>query len=236
MTDTPHTDDAEGPPTDHANEPPRWAEGFLRLGLAPRDRDTIAGDLLEEYRQVILPARGRLRADLWYVRQVLSLGNCVTLGAVLGIVLGTTFGLFNLIATPMLAQAEDTPTSVLMSYSPMFLIWGAAGFVACLRSGRLIQAVKVSFTAALVTFLIFDILNLARVNLFLEMLQRRSDWQNLVSRYHASGLASLRTYANYQYVTMAPLHIVVASMIGAAMGLVGGLVGRVGRVIRPPSA
>jgi hypothetical protein len=35
--------------------PPSWAEVLVRLFLAPRDRDTVTGDLLEEYREVAVP-------------------------------------------------------------------------------------------------------------------------------------------------------------------------------------
>lgn len=49
--------------------PPRWAEATLRLLLKPQDRESVSGDLLEEYRDTIAPARGR-RADLWYISQV----------------------------------------------------------------------------------------------------------------------------------------------------------------------
>jgi hypothetical protein len=35
--------------------------------------DAVAGDLLEEYREERLPKSGRLRAELWYLRQILSL-------------------------------------------------------------------------------------------------------------------------------------------------------------------
>src|SRR4029453_7961224 len=50
--------------------PPRWAETIFRFLLAPHDRETVSGDLLEEYRESVYPARGRCRADAWYVRQV----------------------------------------------------------------------------------------------------------------------------------------------------------------------
>ena len=53
--------------------PPRWAERLLRALLTPANRDTVTGDLLEEYREAIRPARGAVRARLWYLRQVLSL-------------------------------------------------------------------------------------------------------------------------------------------------------------------
>ena len=49
--------------------PPRWADRLLRLVLAARDRESVSGDLLEEYRQPIVPARGA-GANGWYVRQV----------------------------------------------------------------------------------------------------------------------------------------------------------------------
>jgi len=49
--------------------PPRWAEAILRMLLRPHDRETVSGDLLEEYRDTIVPTRGRA-ADLWYIRQV----------------------------------------------------------------------------------------------------------------------------------------------------------------------
>jgi hypothetical protein len=53
-----------------AKTPPRWAEAVLRAVLAPRDRDTVSGDLLEEYRMHVVPARGQRGADWWYLRQV----------------------------------------------------------------------------------------------------------------------------------------------------------------------
>src|SRR5262245_29028253 len=52
--------------------PPRWAEALLRIYLRPEAFATISGDLLEQYRDSILPARGQARADQWYVAQVLG--------------------------------------------------------------------------------------------------------------------------------------------------------------------
>ena len=50
-------------------QPPRWAEAVLQMLLRPEDRDSVSGDLLEEYREAIVPAVGSA-ADRWYVRQV----------------------------------------------------------------------------------------------------------------------------------------------------------------------
>lgn len=111
----------------------------------------------------------------------------------------------------------------------MFMAWGLAGFAAARRSGRVVEAIKVGATVAFATFVVFDVANLVRVNLFLEAIRHRADWQNLVVRFHASGFESLRAFANYDYVTGAPLTILVASMIGASTGLIGGLSASVGR-------
>jgi hypothetical protein len=54
---------------DHSTQPPHGAESLLRMMLRPQDRESISGDLLEEYRRSIVPALGA-RADRWYVRQV----------------------------------------------------------------------------------------------------------------------------------------------------------------------
>ena len=53
--------------------PPRWMEAMVRWFLAPRDRETITGDLLEEYREEAVPARGHARATVWYLVQGASL-------------------------------------------------------------------------------------------------------------------------------------------------------------------
>ena len=56
--------------TDNSDvRPPRWAEAILRLLLKPADRESVSGDLLEEYRDTTVPTLGSA-ADRWYVRQV----------------------------------------------------------------------------------------------------------------------------------------------------------------------
>jgi len=39
-------------------DPPRWAEALLRAFLKPGDFESVSGDLLEQYRDSIYPARG----------------------------------------------------------------------------------------------------------------------------------------------------------------------------------
>jgi hypothetical protein len=60
--------------------PPRWLERMLLLFLPARDRETISGDLLEEYREEQLPGSGSTRANLWYLRQSISFASVRMLG------------------------------------------------------------------------------------------------------------------------------------------------------------
>jgi len=84
---------------------------------------------------------------------------------------------------------------------------------------------QVSTIVAFFTFVVFDVAAILRVNLFLDVLTHRSDWQNLMVRFQASGFESLRTYVNYEYLTGSPFKILVATIIGAVTGLVGGFFG-----------
>lgn len=52
--------------------PPRWARTLLERLQLDGDDGALVGDLDEEYRRHIHPERGRWRADLWYVRQVVG--------------------------------------------------------------------------------------------------------------------------------------------------------------------
>jgi hypothetical protein len=53
--------------------PPRWVEVLLERLPSERDRETVVGDLREEYAESVLSKRGRVGANLWYLRQALSL-------------------------------------------------------------------------------------------------------------------------------------------------------------------
>jgi hypothetical protein len=50
--------------------PPVWAETLLRTLLGREDGETVAGDLVEEYRDCVYLSRGQSRADWWFIRQV----------------------------------------------------------------------------------------------------------------------------------------------------------------------
>jgi predicted DNA repair protein MutK len=61
-------------------EPLAWLERTLLLFLNARDRETISGDLLEEYREEQLPRLGYVRANFWYLRQIVSIASIQILG------------------------------------------------------------------------------------------------------------------------------------------------------------
>jgi hypothetical protein len=105
--------------------PPHWAETLLRLLLKPKDRESVSGDLLEEYRETIVPTLGPA-ADLWYMRQVGSsvLRASWGWGAVLGGAVVNRY-LFDTLAPP----ADYRIRATVLSYT----IIGAcvlAGFAA----------------------------------------------------------------------------------------------------------
>jgi hypothetical protein len=57
---------------DKQPNPPRLAQVLLKTLLKPTDSESISGDLLEEYGEVRRPSLGRIRADAWYAKHVLS--------------------------------------------------------------------------------------------------------------------------------------------------------------------
>ena len=52
--------------------PPSLLHSFLLLLLPPRDRETVSGDLYEEFLEVKLPELGAFKARFWYLQQVIS--------------------------------------------------------------------------------------------------------------------------------------------------------------------
>jgi hypothetical protein len=50
--------------------PPPWAVWLLRALVPRRHRDVLVGDVLDRYREQILPAQGRTRANRWFLARV----------------------------------------------------------------------------------------------------------------------------------------------------------------------
>jgi hypothetical protein len=82
--------------------------------------------------------------------------------------------------------------------------------------------VKAGAVLGVVTLATFHIAGIVRVNLFLDVIRQRHDWQNLVARFNASGFESLRTYANYEYVRGTPVVVMLGAIAGSISGAVAG--------------
>jgi len=163
---------------------------------------------------------------LWFPKRALRLG----------LIVGLIFGAVNLVFTCLLPLEDDAIGALLRFYGPMFFVWAFASFRAAHRDGRLLSGVATGVVVAFATFCVFDLLNLVRVNLFLDQLTGRADWQSMMARFRASEFDSLRTFVTLDYIKDAPLKIGTASVIGAFMGAVGGSLGRLRSWLAAPTA
>ena len=188
--------------------PPRWAEAILRLLLAPPDRDSVSGDLLEEYRESVHPAKGQRRADAWYVRQVagfawrdnrwwatLLAGSFLTRTAVDWLV-------------PTADFHDRATTSTLVGVSVLF----GAGFVAAWRS----NSVRAGAVAGLATTIISSVISILGV-------------ASLLAVWHdTQTLAAIQGSGGLEEAFALPIMMVVP---GVSFGTLGGLLGGAARKV-----
>jgi hypothetical protein len=195
-----------------------WADAVLRMLLSRRHRDAVSGDLLETYREEILPSRGPLRASFWYWRQVSGFIS----PAMFGLAMGAVLGVLNLIETVRHPLADDEGGAMLTYVALVWLVWSAVGFAAARRTRRLADGVKAGLLVGVAMMAVFDLAAILRVNLFLDLIRYREDWQNLVGRFGRSDFHSLRVYANYEYLRTTPLVVAIGAAAGTLAGLLGG--------------
>ncbi len=186
--------------------PPGWAETLLRVVLGPGDLDSVSGDLLEEYRESILPARGQRRADLWYVTQVLGF---VSPGACVG---GALFGAAFVARTALdwFAPPSDFHARANVSTELGVAILLATGFWAAWRSHSFVGGTIAGVAAAVIG---------AGVSLVgaAALLAVRHDPQTMAAILGSGGLGEVFTL---------PLMMVLPGLL---LGTVGGLAGAAGR-------
>jgi hypothetical protein len=128
--------------------PPRWADSLLLMLLPREDRESVSGDLLEEYRESIVPTLGRA-ADTWYVRHVAAYVLRVTWAwaAIVGAILLTRY-LFDSLVPAQYTPGVIHPRSAMMSYSLMATFALGSGWQAW-RSGHVRSGMVVALAAAL---------------------------------------------------------------------------------------
>ena len=124
--------------------PPSWAQSLVGLSVAPRNRDGIVGDLLEEYREVQVPQRGQAGADVWYIRQALlfqwraARWWGLALGGVL--VIRGAFDIY--------LPTDDYYARSVWTTSAAISIYVACGLRAGWYYGRVLSGTVIGFTAA----------------------------------------------------------------------------------------
>jgi hypothetical protein len=225
-----------------AQAPPRWAEALLRACLGAKDRETIAGDLAEEYQETVLPARGRFRADLWYLRQVASvvwhLGagpagrprSDLAHGLALAIALSLAVFATNILLPVMSAttarweQALDAEPYVTAGWLFVAFLWGAAGFAAYRRTSDFRAAIRAgaivaltSIAGVMVAFAVID-------NAFLDIVSRQPE---KIWGFQQSHYPSMRSYLNHTFVRSLFTVLPVLTAAGALIGAVGGAAARI---------
>jgi len=146
-----------------------------------------------------------------------------------GIIAGLVFGILDLALTWLRPLGDDTPWALLRFYGPMFIVWLLVSFRAARRSGRFSSGLVAGMAVACGTFCVFVVLNFLRVNLFLEQLMGRADWQNMMTRFRASRSESLGWFVNLDYLEGTPFKIGVATALGGAIGAVAAVIARLGR-------
>ena len=92
------------------------------------------------------------------------------------------------VATPL---ADDSLPALLAFYGPMFAAWGIAGFWQGRKTALSAESSAAGAAISFGTFTSYDSLVLVRVNVFLDQLRGRDDWQSLISRFPTSGFERL---------------------------------------------
>ncbi|MEO7133508.1 MAG: permease prefix domain 2-containing transporter [Vicinamibacterales bacterium] len=183
--------------------PPRWADVVLRMLLAPQDRETVSGDLLEDYRDSIHPGRGRRRADLWYVSQVAGFAWRAnrTWAGLLGVAFVARTALDWLLPTADFHARSTVSTTVSAG------IYGWAGFVAAWRT----HSLRVGALAGIVTALFGAIISIAGAAVLLAI------WHDAPTFAAIDGSGGLG-----EVFTLPVLLVVPGALLGALGGLIGG--------------
>jgi hypothetical protein len=195
--------------------------------LAPRDRESIPGDLAEAYEEHVF-SRGRWEAHRWYVRQVLGITwhvgprspkqNNVSLGLLLGLVMAVGVVVTNvLLPLAHVELVEDPLAEVLQWAVVVTTIVGAgwsrrrAGLGAAVRAGGIVAFH--SFGIVMLTFLVVD-------NVFLDLVSQQPEKQRLL---HESGYQSMRVAVTIAQLRALITVLPILSVLGALAGGIGGL-------------
>ena len=131
--------------------PPRLAYALLKSLLRPSDSESIPGDLLEEYREVRCRSLGPLRADVWYMKQVLSVLWRVAWPCVVAIIA------LRIVSFPLPRGWNPSlvPAPGVSLLDALVFTW--AGYYGSQRTGRFSTGIVMSAVTSLLGFTTFFI-------------------------------------------------------------------------------
>jgi hypothetical protein len=186
-----------------------WTTAVLSLLMPADEAETIAGDLIEEYRDTVYPAVGKWRADFWLARQVAGFVWRVPL------VWGLLVAAF--IAGRFVADTFAPPVSY--SARSFFTTWSSillylmAGAWGARRTGHVRTGVLLAAGAHAIGWALSGVVTIA---LFVGVIRNRPEMLNL---FHATG-----GWGEQWFLPLMLLPIVLA--IGAIGGVFGRTLGR----------
>ncbi len=216
--------------------PPRWAERLLCAFLGERDGESISGDLLEEYREAVRPARGWMRADLWYVRQATGIFWHLlpsrrdpmlpdrALGFALGAAFATVIVSINVVCPALGLVIPENEAARAAGWGAVFGVFALCGFLGGRRTGRTAAGARSGATVASVSFALAMLTFVAVDNVFLGIVSRQPE---KIWLFEHSGHATMRAYVNAARALLTVLPVLTAC--GAVLGAVGSLLGRITR-------
>ena len=135
--------------TDLQLNPPRVAHALLEVLVRPSDAESIPGDLLEEYREVRRPSMGRLRADVWYAKHVLSvLWRLVWPSAI-------AISVLRIVSFPFPGGSNPSlvPAPGVSLIDAFILVW--AGYRGSQRTGRISSGLIIAVATSVVGYTAF---------------------------------------------------------------------------------
>jgi hypothetical protein len=222
-------------------DPPDVAELILR-GLLPLDmRETVSGDLLEEYRESRVPAVGELRADLWYWRQVGGMWlRAYWWLVVSAVLLHVVHDVFNTFRAPSGASYLDgLPALVPAVLSPLGLV-GLLGLATVYGSWRA-ERWQGGFVAALGLAVIVWVFMAAWGNAMFHSFSKVQEanpywvqaWQSSIHRTGVPAHAPAETFHQWMYWDGVGALIIAGIVLLVTPFVFGGIAALVGEIFPP---
>jgi hypothetical protein len=182
-----------------------WTTAVLSLLMPPDEAETVAGDLIEEYRDTVYPAAGKWRADFWLARQVAGFVWRVPLawGLLVAVFIAGRF-----VADTLAPPASYAARSFFTTWSSI-LLYLMAGAWGARRTGRLLAGVLLAAGAHAIGWTLSGVVTIA---LFAGVIRNEPAMLNL---FYATG-----GWGEQWFLPLMLLPIVLS------LGAIGGVFGR----------